>query len=182
MVAIDVDALALIGRGLDRARLHYLPDDDPDFDPFAYVISKNIRRRHLTPEQKIPLIVALLKLQPEKSNRQIANEVDVSHPYVAKVRHKSEQSGEVETVSTSIDTKGRRQPVKPRGMTQPRKLGIFNRSISSVCDHCEIAEDALNNFLPRLTDEQKEDAKQQLKDAIGILQKCVALVAKAPAL
>jgi hypothetical protein len=56
--------------------------------------------------------VKLLKLHPEKSNRQIAKAVSVSHPHVGKVRAEAEQAGDVETVSTSVDTKGRNQPVK----------------------------------------------------------------------
>jgi DNA-binding Lrp family transcriptional regulator len=78
----------------------------------AYVISKNIHRRHLTAEQKRDLVAKLLKATPEKSNRQIAKAVGVSHPHVAKVREELEASGDVETVTTSIDTKGRKQPAK----------------------------------------------------------------------
>src|SRR5262249_28024691 len=47
-----------------------------------------------------------------KSNRQIAKTAGVSHPHVAKVRGDLERSGDVETVTTSIDTKGRKQPAK----------------------------------------------------------------------
>ncbi|UPT87966.1 ParB N-terminal domain-containing protein [Bradyrhizobium barranii subsp. apii] len=79
------------------------------FDPYAFVISANIHRRHLTAEQKRELIAAVLKAQPEKSNRQVAKAVGVSHPHVAAVRAKLEKSGDVETVTTSIDTKGRKQ-------------------------------------------------------------------------
>jgi hypothetical protein len=83
-------------------------------DPYAYVLSANVHRRHLTTEQKRTIIVALLKAQPHKSNRQIANAVQTSHPYVAKVRRQSEKAGDVETVTTSVDTKGRKQPAKKR--------------------------------------------------------------------
>src|SRR5262245_38042542 len=43
--------------------------DDPNLDPYAYVMSANIHRRHLTPEQRRVLIGKLLKAQPEKSDR-----------------------------------------------------------------------------------------------------------------
>src|SRR5262249_13714148 len=86
--------------------------DETGFDPVAYVISANIHRRHLTAEQKRELIAKLIKAQPEKSNRQIAKATGVSHPHVAKVRGELEKSGDVETVTTSIDTKGRKQPTK----------------------------------------------------------------------
>jgi hypothetical protein len=81
-----------------------------DCDPVAYVISVNIHRRHLTAEDKHKAVVGLLKAQPEKSNRQIAKMAEASHPYIAKVRKKLEEAGDVETVTTSIDTKGRKQP------------------------------------------------------------------------
>jgi DNA-binding Lrp family transcriptional regulator len=75
-----------------------------------YVISANIHRRHLTAEQKNTLIDTLIKAAPEKSNRQIAEQAKVGHPKVAKRRKRLEAAGDVEQRSTSIDTKGRRQP------------------------------------------------------------------------
>ena len=44
----------------------------PGTDPYTYVISANIRRRHLTAEQKRELIAKLIKATPEKSDRAIA--------------------------------------------------------------------------------------------------------------
>jgi DNA-binding Lrp family transcriptional regulator len=87
----------------------------PDTDPYVYVISANIRRRHLTIEQKDELITKLLKADPTKSNRQIAKMVDASHPHVAQVRKRAERAGDVETVTTSVDTKGRKQPATKPG-------------------------------------------------------------------
>jgi DNA-binding Lrp family transcriptional regulator len=86
--------------------------DGRSVDPWAYVVSANIYRRHLTIEDKDRLIVELLRVDPTKSNRQVAKIVDVSHPHVAKVRKQAEQAGDVETVTTSVDTRGRKQPAK----------------------------------------------------------------------
>jgi hypothetical protein len=91
----------------------------------AFVISANIRRRHLSAEDKRGLIAKLIKAAPETSNRQIADQVEASHPYVAKVRASLEETGDVETVSTSIDTKGRRQPVRK---TEAKKQSRTQRS------------------------------------------------------
>jgi hypothetical protein len=88
-------------------------DGDGGIDnPRAFVISANIHRRHLTAEQKRELIERLIKAEPEKSNRQVAKATGVSHEHVRKVRGELEESGDVATVATSIDTKGRRQPAK----------------------------------------------------------------------
>jgi hypothetical protein len=81
-------------------------------DPAAFVISANIHRRHLNVYQRDELIATLLKADPTKSNRQIARMVKASHPHVAKVRKQAEKAGDVETVTTSVDTKGRKQPAK----------------------------------------------------------------------
>jgi predicted nuclease with TOPRIM domain len=58
------------------------------------------------------VIVRLLKADPTKSNRAVAKLTDTSHPHVAKVRKRAERTGDVETVTTSVDTKGRKQPSK----------------------------------------------------------------------
>lgn len=71
--------------------------DGDEIDPWAYVISANVCRRNLTSAQKRELVAALLKANPEQSNRQIAEATKTSHPHVAKVRLELEQAGDVET-------------------------------------------------------------------------------------
>src|SRR5262249_13404250 len=44
-------------------------------DPYAYVVSANIHRRHLTTEQRKEIAAALLKSNPERSDRSVAKEV-----------------------------------------------------------------------------------------------------------
>jgi hypothetical protein len=107
-----------------RGRIQIASTDIVGDDPYAYVISANIRRRHLSIEDKDSLIVQLLKADPTKSNRIVAKLTDTSHPHVAKVRERAEKVGDVETVTTSIDTKGRAQPATklPRGKFTPEKI------------------------------------------------------------
>jgi ParB-like chromosome segregation protein Spo0J len=81
-----------------------------DADAVAFLDSANLHRRHLTPKQKRQRIAARLKANPALSDRRVAKETGASHPHVAKVRCELEESGDVETVSTSTDTKGRQQP------------------------------------------------------------------------
>jgi hypothetical protein len=79
-------------------------------DPWTFVVSANIRRRHLTGDQKRDLIAMLLKRQPEKSDRQVAATVGVHHSTVGSVRAGLEGRGEISHVETRTDTKGRQQP------------------------------------------------------------------------
>ena len=58
----------------------------PDTDPYRFILSANLHRRHLTAAQKQNLIAAELKAQPEKSNRVIAKQINVDHKTVGAVR------------------------------------------------------------------------------------------------
>jgi hypothetical protein len=88
---------------------------DQSVDPFAYVISANLHRRHLTAEQRRDVIAELLKAVPEKSNRQIAEMVKASHVTVGSVRADLERRGQIGHVETHTDTRGRVQPAtKPK--------------------------------------------------------------------
>jgi DNA-binding transcriptional regulator YhcF (GntR family) len=102
--------IPLDGKGLVK-RL-FFADGDKYSDPYAYVISANIHRRHLTTEQRIELTAKVVAAQPEKSDRQIAKQVKVSPTTVGKVRADLEAKGVVSTVDTRTDGRGRQQPAK----------------------------------------------------------------------
>ena len=114
-----LDALALISRNNfdwqhspKTAFYRHVGLDDPDFDPFAYVISKNIKRRHLTPERKAEVIAKVLALDPTKSNRAIAAELKVDHKKVGAVRAEREATGEIPPVEKTTGKDGRARPAK----------------------------------------------------------------------
>jgi hypothetical protein len=94
--------LTLLGRG----SLHIGKVDDPT----EYVISANIRRRHLTIEQRQQVIGRLIKANPLRSDRQTAKVMGIDHKTVASVRTKLERRGEISPRRTCTDTKGRQQP------------------------------------------------------------------------
>jgi hypothetical protein len=81
-----------------------------DVDPWAYVASANLRRRHLTAEQKRELVAVLLKERPDRSDRATAKLALVSDKTVGAVRVDLEERAEIPHVKDRADTAGRRQP------------------------------------------------------------------------
>ena len=82
---------------------------DSSIDPTTYVISVNAHRRHLKPEQKREVITNLIKLQPEKSDRQIAETVKASPTTVGTVRAEMESDCPDWTVAEAC-RQGRQKP------------------------------------------------------------------------
>jgi ParB-like chromosome segregation protein Spo0J len=79
-------------------------------DPIGLVLSLNLARRHLTGADKRLIVQRLLKLDPSRSNRQIAKLAGVSHVTVGSERKEREATFDVVKVSTRKDTLGRNQP------------------------------------------------------------------------
>ena len=109
---------------------------DSDTDPYEYVKSANIHRRHLTAEKKREAIANLIKATPGKSDRQIAKTAKASPTFVGKVRAEMEAKGEVSTVDTRTDAKGVKQPARkpgasprptPTRRSPPPRAGRFTR-------------------------------------------------------
>ena len=92
-------------------------------DAVAYVISANIHRRHLTPEQKRDLIAKLIQAQPEKSDRQIGEMIKADHKTVGAVRAQKEATGEISPVEKRVgkDGRARKQPAKKKTSEKARK-------------------------------------------------------------
>src|SRR5262249_39668335 len=81
-------------------------------DPWKYAISVNIHLRHLAAEKKREVIAELLKAQPEKSDRHIAEQAKSNRTTVGQIRKALERAGDVSIVDTRTDTRGRQQPAK----------------------------------------------------------------------
>jgi hypothetical protein len=111
---------------VERARDNCVLLDYGGTDPFSYVVSANLHRRHLTAEQKREIIAALLKAQPERSDNATAKIAKASDKTVASVRRELEGRSEIPNVSARTDAQGRQQPArKQSGVKSPQ---ILNRS------------------------------------------------------
>ncbi|CAN7550576.1 MT-A70 family methyltransferase [Pararhizobium sp. LjRoot238] len=80
-------------------------------DPYAYVASLNVHRRHLSREQQREVIAKMLAANPAISDRRIGKVVGVDGKTVGAVRDAMERRAEIPHVSIVTDTKGRQQPV-----------------------------------------------------------------------
>jgi hypothetical protein len=176
---------------------------------FSYVLSLNVHRRHLDRKERRDLIVQTLKADPTKSNRQIARLTDTSHPYVAEVRKQAERAGDVESVTTSVDTKGRRQVArKPKrsAAAEPVQLRVpVTRSTKQVvapayyvhADPAKVAKEPARSAQPRddigstsvgelarlqaRVDELQAEVRQRDIKVVGLQSEIEDLKATAPA-
>jgi hypothetical protein len=115
-IALKGQAAAHVWRGYGPAYFLYgtAACGAPGFDPYEYVLSANIHRRHLTAKQKRELIAKVLKARPTSSDRQIAKITKASPTTVGTVRAEMEAEGDVSKLDTRTDTKGRKQTAKKR--------------------------------------------------------------------
>jgi hypothetical protein len=95
-------------------------------DPYHFVLSVNLHRRHLTNEQKTELIGKLLDLKSGASDRQIATLTGTSHPTVAKVRREKEAGGKITTSPTRTDKRGRQQPATKPATKPPQAPPVID--------------------------------------------------------
>jgi hypothetical protein len=103
----------------------------------AYVISLNMARRHLTPEQKRKLIAELLKTDPTKSDNSIAKQAKTTNKTVAAQRKKLEGRKEIPNVSKRTDAKGRKQPAK-KGSKGPAEVELKPKAEPKVEPKAEL--------------------------------------------
>jgi ParB-like chromosome segregation protein Spo0J len=154
--SVPVDEETIIdGRNRYRACLQakvtprFVPFEGKAEDIIPYIVSANIRRRHLKAAEKRKLIADLIKMMPEKSDRQIAATLDASPTTVGTVRAEMEKTGDVSKLDTRTDTKGRSQPAtkKANGQSQPAKKKANGASAPAV-DAAPAADEAPTSSPP----------------------------------
>jgi hypothetical protein len=152
-----------------------------EVDPYAFVISANIHRRHLTTGQKRELVAKVLKAQPASSDRAIANVTKVSDKTVGAVRRELEGGAEIPHLEVRTGTNGQKQPRLKKTKTATAishvtteypKVAPYEASPASWQAAVPVAPDAtIASFNPGLSPVEAEarlrqDLRQQLNDLL----------------
>jgi hypothetical protein len=90
----------------------YVEFDGGADDVARFIISMNIHRRHLKPERRRELLVRLLKIHPEKSDRVIAAEIGVNQSTVSRARKSTDAPASVDGKRIGRDGRARSMPTK----------------------------------------------------------------------
>jgi hypothetical protein len=113
--------------GRNRYRACLQARIEPQFEQFegteaearAHLNRANLFRLHLKPKEKRVRMDTAIKAAPEKSDRQIAEEIGADHKTIGAARMKLERRGEIPHVAKRRDTKGREQPAKRNTAEKP---------------------------------------------------------------
>ena len=82
-------------------------------DPYGIVLALNVRRRHLTADQKRELIGKVLKASPHLSNRQVGKAVGADKNTIARAREELEATGAIHQLEKTIGADGKARTTKP---------------------------------------------------------------------
>jgi hypothetical protein len=154
----------------------YLPNHA---DPYAYVISANIHRRHLTAEQKREIVTSLLKAKPERSDRETAKIAKVSPTFVGRVRTAAEGAGMVSTVDTRTGADGVAQPAR-----KPPKPPSKEAQIRALRERQAVPTpppppddvDKLKQVLMVARGDPKRIANRSIEERVALARTCLAIL------
>jgi ParB-like chromosome segregation protein Spo0J len=159
----------IVGHVFVDANFRQLPSN---VDPKAFVISANVVRRHLTVEQKRGLLASLLKADPTRSDRQIAETVKVDHKTVGAVRQDLQGRGEIPHTETRTDSKGRQQKGKKK---------VKQSRITTAQAYDKLEEKLIEKLVEFTSadhaDEHAQTTIKQLKEAVEKMREAEKLAA-----
>jgi len=148
-----------------------------------YVISANIHRRHLSPDQRREIIAELLKLNPSQSNRQIADQTKTSHTTVGAVREELEATGQIGQLdkTTGADGKARKRKGKTKGKGGSKGKAITYQEVvdgKTARNAYHVLEEHLLDALQEINDRSSFDHAdeyaqatiEKLQDKLGQMQ------------
>jgi ParB-like chromosome segregation protein Spo0J len=148
-----------------------------------YVISANIHRRHLHPDQRREIIAMLLKADPTQSNRQVADTVKASHHTVGAVRNELEATGQLAQLETTTGADGKKRKTKPKpksGAKGKKETITFQEVVNTktaLNAYCVLEEhllDALRDVKEHSDFSQADDLAQRtiekLEECLGEMQ------------
>ena len=129
-----------------------------------HVISANIHRRHLSPDQRREIIVTLLKADPTQSNRQLAEQTKTSHHTVGDVRTELETTGQIAQLETTTGADGKarkRKARKPKSGTRGEMEKITYQKVvnaSTALNAYRLFEQHLLDVLEDVIHRRKSEA------------------------
>lgn len=118
---IDLHMQTTLGRGAGWEAV---------LDPVTFVLSMNVKRRHLTREQKRAILAASIKAEPALSDRQHAKRAGVSDKTAGAVRRELESTAEIPQSDSRVsgDGRTRRKPEKNNVVElSPDEVVVRNR-------------------------------------------------------
>jgi len=131
-----------------------------DIDPYEYVISANLHRRHLTRKQKRDLIECLLKANPERSDRETGRIAKVHHETVGTIRNTLELTGGIRQFEKTVGADGKARPARrssPPRASKPKSPAARLRDIA-ISDFSKLLHqrpaDTLDDLTRLLRDEK----------------------------
>ena len=156
-----LEACAMIGREARTTTATELKDDAAIR---AFIISHNVHRRHLTPEERQKRLEAAIVADPTASARAIGEKVGVDKNKVVKVRKKLESTGAVSPVKKTVGKGGRtrtttpkpKKPTEPQGAldagingvaAEPAEIGAEQRKAENAAAEAAGSKQALKKFV-----------------------------------
>jgi hypothetical protein len=144
-------------------------------DPLRFVVSANLHRRHLTQEQKREVIAAVLKQDPKRSNRQVAEQTKADHKTVGTVRREMEATGEIPQTEKTKGKDGRERRQKAATARRVKASEEAKENRRRAQEQARRSRDAGNGEDQAEAKRQREEAKkpelrQYLVDMTGSIE------------